>query len=151
MKAVEADRARVIARLDTMTESLDTWIDEMQTDMATQSREVPAMVRVGRTRVIPEKMDEFKALLHDQLVPAMKKSGADYGFAVARYGTPSNEIHSYLGIKAWADLDGGIGAQKAMSPEEYKAFEGKLLPMLESTEWSMWKFHPELSYVIAPK
>ena len=152
LKAVEADRARLFARLDTMTESLETWIDEMQPDMAIQSKEIPPMVRVGRTRVVSAKMGEVKAMLHDQLVPALKKAGvSDYGAAVARFGTPSNEIHTYLGIKGWADLDGGIGAQKAMSADEYKAFEAKLLPMIESTEWSIWKFHPELSYVLAPK
>ena len=152
LKPVEADLARVIARLQTTTESLETWIDEMQPDMAIQSKEIPAMVRVGRTRVISGKMDQVKALFHDQLVPALKKAGiSDYGVAVARFGTPTNELHTYLGLKGWADLDGGIGAEKAMSPDEYKAFEAKLLPLIESTEFSIWKFQPDLSYVVAPK
>jgi hypothetical protein len=97
-------------------------------------------------------MEEVKALFRDQIVPAVKKSGAsDYGVAVARFGTPANEIHSYLGLKGWADLDGPVGVEKGMSAAEFKVFQAKLQPLIESTEWSMWKFQPELSYVVAPK
>jgi hypothetical protein len=152
LKPVEADLARLFARLDTVTDGLDTWIDEMQPDTMIRSTAVPPMVRVGRTRVLSGKMDELKALFHDQIVPAVKKSGAtDYGVAIARFGTPANEIHSYLGLSGWADLDGPIGAEKGMTAAEYKAFQTKLQPLIESMEWSMWKFQPELSYVPAAK
>jgi hypothetical protein len=152
LKPVEAEMARLFARLDTVTDSLETWIDEMQPDMMVRSKEIPPMVRVGRTRVVSGKMDELKALLREQIVPAIKKSGAtDYGVAVARYGTPSNEFHSYLGLNGWADLDGPIGTEKGMSAAEYKAFLDKVGPLIESTEWSMWKYEPELSYVPAAK
>ncbi|MEY2412359.1 MAG: hypothetical protein QOD84_965 [Acidobacteriaceae bacterium] len=152
LKPVEADLARLFARLDTVTDSLETWIDEMQSDMMISSKEVPPMVRVARTRVESGKMEEVKALFRDQIVPAVKKSGAsDYGVAVARFGTPANEIHSYLGLKGWADLDGPVGVEKGMSAAEFKVFQAKLQPLIESTEWSMWKFQPELSYVVAPK
>jgi quinol monooxygenase YgiN len=152
LKPVEADIARLFARLDTVTDSLETWIDEMQPDMMIRSKEVLPMVRVARTRVVSGKMDELKALFHDQIVPAVKKSGAtDYGVAVARFGTPANEIHSYLGLNGWADLDGSIGVEKGMSAAEFKAFQAKLQPLIESTEWSMWKFQPELSYIPAAK
>jgi hypothetical protein len=144
--------ARLFARLDTVTDSLETWIDEMQPDMMVRSNQIPAMVRVARTRVISGKMDDVKAIFHDQIVPAIKKSGAtDYGVAVARFGTPSNEFHSYLGLSGWADLDGPIGTEKGMSAAEYKAFLAKVSPLIESTEWSMWKFEPELSYIPAAK
>ncbi len=110
------------------------------------------MVRTGRTKVLPGKMDEVKALFRSQIVPAVKKSGAsDYGVALARFGTPMNELHSYLGMKGWADLDGPIGAEKGMTADEYKAFQAKLQPLIESTEWTIWKYQPELSYVVAPK
>jgi hypothetical protein len=152
LKPVEAEMARLFARLDTVTDSLETWIDEMQPDMMVRSKEIPPMVRVGRTRVVSGKMDELKALFREQIVPAIKKSGAtDYGVAVARYGTPSNEFHSYLGLNGWADLDGPIGTEKGMSAAEYKAFLDKVGPLIESTEWSMWKYEPELSYVPAAK
>lgn len=152
MKGSEAEEARLFARLDTVTESLETWIDEMQPDMMIQSKDIPAMVRVGRTKVISGKMDEVKALFHDQLFPAVKKSGAtDWGVAYGRYGTPNNEIHTYLGINGWGDLDGPFGAEKGMTADEYKAFLAKLQPLIESTEFSVWKFNPELSYLAPSK
>ena len=152
LQSIEADMARMFARLDTVTESLETWIDEMQPDMMISSKVIPPCARVGRTRVVSGKMDDLKALFRDQIVPAMKKSGAtDYGVAVARFGTPSNELHSYLGLNGWGDLDGPIGVEKAMSASEFKAFQAKLSPLIESTEWSMWKYEPELSYVLPAK
>jgi quinol monooxygenase YgiN len=152
LQSVEGERARIFSRLDTATDSLETWIDEMQPDMMIRSKDIPPYVRVGRTRVVSGKMDDLKALFRDQIVPAVKKSGAtDYGVAVARFGTPSNEIHSYLGLGGWGDLDGPIGVEKAMSASEFKAFQAKLSPLIESTEWSMWKYEPELSYVLPAK
>lgn len=152
MKGSEADMARMIARLSSVTESLEYWIDEMQPDLMVRSNDIPAMIRVGRTRVLAGKVDEVKALFHDQLLPAVQKSGAsDFGVAVARFGTPTNEIHTYLGMKGWADLDGPIGAQKGMTASEYKAFEAKLQSLIESTEFSIWKFAPELSYLAPSK
>ena len=142
----------MFARLDTVTDSLETWIDEMQPDMMIRSKEIPPYVRVARTRVVSGKMDDLKALFRDQIVPAVKKSGAtDYGVAVARFGTPSNELHSYLGLNGWGDLDGPIGVEKGMSASEFKAFQAKLAPLIESTEWSMWKYEPELSYFLPAK
>ena len=152
MKGSEAEVARAIARLNSVTESLEYWTDEMQPDLTIRSNEIPPFIRVGRTKVIAAKMDEVKALFRDQLFPAVKKSGAtDFGVAVARFGTPTNEIHTYLGLKGWADLDGPVGVQKGMTADEYKSFEAKLLPLIESTEFSIWKFDPQLSYVVSSK
>jgi hypothetical protein len=152
MKGSEADVVRAIARLSGITESLEYWIDEMQPGMTLQSKDIPPMVRVGRTRVVSGKMDEVKAIFHDVLFPAIQKSGAtDWGVAYARYGTPTNEIHTYLGMKGWGDLDEPFGAQKGMTADEYKAFLAKLQPLIESTEFSIWKFAPELSYLAPSK
>jgi len=152
MKGSEADMARGIARLSVVTESLEYWIDEMQPDMMIRSNDIPPMIRVGRTRAIAGKMNELKAVFHDQLFPAIQKSGAsDFGVAFARFGTPTNEIHTYLGIKGWADLDGPIGAEKGMTADEYKAYQAKLGSLIESTEFSIWKYDPELSYLAPSK
>jgi hypothetical protein len=148
LKGSEAEEARLNGRLNSVTDSIEVWVDEMQPDLSIRSNDIPPFIRVGRTKVIASKMDEVKAIFHDVLFPAIKKSGAtDWGVAYARYGTPINEIHTYLGLKGWADLDGPIGSQKAMTADEYKAFQAKLTPLLESTEYSIWKFAPELSYI----
>jgi hypothetical protein len=148
LKNSAADLVAIFSRLNGQTDGLETWIDEMQPDMAIPSKDIPAMVRTGRSKIVTGKMDEMKAIFREQIVPAVKKSGAtDYGVAVARFGTPTNEFHSYIGMSGWGDLDGPIGAEKGMSPAEWKAFQAKLAGVIESTEWTIWKYHPELSYI----
>jgi hypothetical protein len=148
LKDSAADLATLFGRLNIETDSLETWIDEMQPDLMIRSQNIPAYVRTGRSRILPGKMDEMRALFRDEILPAYKKSGAtDYGVAVGRFGTPTNEFHSYLGVNGWADFDGPVGAQRGMSPSEWKAFEARVGTLVESTQWDLWKFHPELSYV----
>ena len=150
LKDSGADLATLFARLNGQSESLEYWVDEMQPDLVIRSQNIPPYVRTGRTRILPGKMDEMKTVFRDQIVPAMKKSGAtDYGVAIARFGTPTNEFHSYLGVNGWADFDATIGTEKGMSASEWKAFESKIGTLVESTQWDLWKFHPELSYVPA--
>lgn len=152
LKSSAADLAGIFSRLNGQTDSMEVWVDEMQPDLSFRSKEIPSMVRTGRSRIIQGKMDEVKALFHDQIVPAVKKSGAtDYGVAVARFGTPTNEIHSYIGMSGWGDLDSPFGAEKGMSAAEWKAFQGKLPGLIESTEWTIWKYQPDLSYIPAAK
>ncbi len=151
-KPVAADLARVFARLDGATASLETWVDEIQPDLLIRSKELPKMVRTGRIRTEFGKTDDLLALLKSETFPAMKKAGVSaYGVAIARYGTPNNEIHTYSSFNGWADLDAPYGLQKAMSDDEYKAYLAKLRPLVESVEWTMWRFEPDLSYVPEPK
>ncbi|HZC24681.1 MAG TPA: hypothetical protein VE866_15175 [Candidatus Binatia bacterium] len=152
LKSSAADLASIFSRLNGQTESLSMWIDEMQPDMTMPSKDIPVMVRTGRTRVMPGKMDDLKALFREQIVPALKKSGVtSYGMAVARFGTPANEVHTYLGMSGWGDLDSPFGVEKGMSPSEYKAFLAKVQTLVESTEWTIWKYQPDLSYIPAGK
>jgi hypothetical protein len=69
---------------------------------------------------------------------------------VGEFGT-SNEIHSYLGVNGWADLDGPIGAEKGMTAAEWKAFQAKVAPLIEGTQWDIWKYEPDLSYILPAK
>ena len=150
LKSSGADLASLFARLNTETDSLETWIDELQPDMAIPVKEMPAMVRTGRTRVVSGKMEDIKAIFHEQIVPAVKKSGATgYGVFLPRFGTPTNEIHSFISLSGWGDLDGPIGAEKGMTAAEFKAFQAKIAPLIEGTEWTIWKYEADLSYLPA--
>lgn len=152
LKDSAADLAAVFARLNGQTDSLEYWIDEMQPELMIRSQNIPPYVRTGRSRILPGKMEEMRALFRDEIFPAYKKAGAtDFGVAVGRFGTPTNEFHSYLGVNGWGDFDGPIGAQKGMSASEWKAFQAKVGTLVESTQWDLWKFHPELSYVVPQK
>ncbi|MGB7759831.1 MAG: hypothetical protein WBL61_08385 [Bryobacteraceae bacterium] len=151
-KPVAGDLARVMARLDGATASLESWVDEMQPDLAIRSKELPKMVRTGRIRVAFGKTDDVLAILKSYTLPAVQKAGVSaFGVAVARYGTPNNEIHTYSAFNGWADLDEPYGVQKGMSADEYKTYQARLGPLVESIEWTMWRFEPDLSYVPEPK
>jgi hypothetical protein len=140
--------AAIFARLNGQSYGLERWIDELQPDLAINSKEIPPMVRTGVSRIAPGKMDEAKAIFHELIFPAVKKSGAtSYGVAYARLGTPTNEIHSYIGLSGWGDFDGPLGSEKGMTSAEYKTLLARLSTVVESTEWTVWKFHPDLSYI----
>jgi hypothetical protein len=151
-KDVAADIARVVFRLDGATVSAETWVDELQPDIAIVGKEVPKMVRTGRTRVVSGKLDDVLAILKGETLPALRKAGVgEFGVAVARYGTPVNEVHTYAGMNAWADLDGGFGVQRGMSADEYKAYMAKIAANIVFSEYTIWRFKPELSYVPVAK
>jgi hypothetical protein len=73
------------------------------------------------------------------------------GAQVARFGTPANEAHSYLGLNGWGDFDAPLGAEKGMSAVDWKAFQAKVAPLITGTQWDLWKYEPELSYILPPK
>jgi hypothetical protein len=147
-KPAAANIAHVFDRLDGDTVSMETWVDELQPDLAVGGKEIPKMVRTGRTRVVQGKMDEVLAILRSDTLPAMKKAGVtEFGVAVARYGTPNSEIHTYAALGGWGDLDSPWGLQKGMSPEDLKAYLAKISPYIVFSQYDMWRFKPELSYV----
>ncbi len=56
----EADMARLFERLDNVTESLVNMDRRDAARVHIRSKEIPAMVRVGRTKVVSGKMDDLK-------------------------------------------------------------------------------------------
>ena len=148
-KDLATDLAPVMAKLRASDQSLEIWVDEMQPDLTIPGAELPKVVRTGRMRIVPGKLDDELALYKSDLVPALKKAGiTNFGIAVSRYGTPMNEIHTYLGLDGWTGpFDGSVGAQKVMSAEAYKAYMAKTNGMIEGIEYTIWRFQPELSYL----
>jgi len=71
--------------------------------------------------------------------------------AVARFGTPANEVHSYLGLSGWGDFDALFGAENGMSAADWKAFQAKVAPLITGTLWDLCKYERELSYILPPK
>jgi quinol monooxygenase YgiN len=148
-KDVAGELGSLFARFDGATESTEVWVDEIQPDMGFSSGAgIPKLVRTGRTRVVPDKLEEALAILKSDALPALKKAGvSEFGVAVARYGTPINEIHTFVGLNAWADFDSPWGIQKGMSADAYKAYLAKIRPDVVFSEYDLWRFKPELSFV----
>jgi hypothetical protein len=135
------------ARISQCTDSAERWIDEMIPELTMpRTNTLPKMVRSGRVYVLPGKIDEVLALYKSETFPAMKKAGVTaYGVARARYGTPINELHVYVGLNSWADLDGPLSIEKGMGAEAYQKYLAKIRPLLGKTEYTIYSFMPALS------
>jgi hypothetical protein len=105
------------------------------------------MLRVLRTRVRPEKVSEYTALVKSESLAAAKKAGLKfYTVSQVRYGEPSTEFVSVSGLSKWADLDGGLWIQKAMGEEGYQRFLAKLRPLTIESEAEIYSVVFESSY-----
>jgi hypothetical protein len=147
MKDLATQLQAIETRITQCMESIHSIVDEVLPDLSLpQSGSVP-MIRVMRSRVKPDKVNEYIALLKSETLPAMKKAGLKL-FAVSqvRYGAPNTEFISVSGINCWADLDGGLPIQKAMGEEGYQRFLAKLRPLIIESEADVFRFVPDSSY-----
>ncbi|MGB7265427.1 MAG: hypothetical protein WBC92_07930, partial [Terracidiphilus sp.] len=121
MKDQAADLARVNMRIIDCTESWSRTIEEVVPELSLpNTNTMPKMIRVLVTDVRPDKYNEYLDLQKNEILPAVKKSGAAfYNLAETRYGNSNLEVTSVTGFDSWADLDAGIGAQKGLGTEGY--------------------------------
>jgi hypothetical protein len=109
------------------------------------------MIRVVVTQVRPDKLGDYLALVKSDILPAVKKSGAkDYSIARGQFGEPSTTVISVLGLNNWADLDGGLGVEKALGKEGFQSFLLKMAPLIVSSQFDIYRFQPNLSYLPPP-
>ena len=149
MKEQEAELERISMRIVDCTESWHRVIEEVNPDLSLpDSGKIPTMIRVLVTQVRPDKVNDYLALVKSDILPAVKKSGSkDYSIAQSRFGEPAAVITSVLGFNNWADLDGGLGVQKALGKEGYHSFLLKLTPLIVSSQFDIYRFQPDLSYL----
>jgi len=151
LKEVQADLQRIGTRITQCTESLHRIIEEVLPDLSLPGGAgVPKMISVLRSRVRPDKVDEYLGLVKNEVLPAAKKSGLTvFSVSRVRYGAPTTEFISVAGLSKWADLDGGFGVPKGMGEEGYQRFLEKIRPLLVESEYAMYRFQPDLSYLPA--
>jgi hypothetical protein len=151
MKDHQGAMAAIVARLNSCGESMETEIHTMVPELTSApGKEPPPYVRAGRTTVAPGKMNEVLDLFKSDLVPAWKKAGISaYGVARVRYGAPTNQIHSFIAMKGWADLDGPPPVETAMGTAAYQAFLTKIRALTLRTEYTIYRYRPNMSYIAA--
>jgi len=150
MKEHEAQVQSIFSRIGACEESYYRVIDELLPDLSLLQTVSVQMIRVLRTRVRPEKVNEYMALVKSEVLPAMKKAGMKvYGVSQVRYGGPNTEFINVSGLDKWADLDGGLAIQKAMGEEGYQRFLAKLRPLIIDSEAAIYRFVPDSSYMPA--
>jgi len=142
--------AALTTRIVQCTEGSHRLIDELIPDLSLPQTGAVQMIRVLRTRVRPEKIGEYLALVKSEVVPAAKKAGVKlYSTSQVRYGGSNTEFVVVSGLNAWADLDGGLFIQKAMGEDGYQRFLLKLRPLTIDSEANLYRFVPESSYLPA--
>jgi hypothetical protein len=110
------------------------------------------MIRVLVTKVRPDKVSDYQALQKSEVLSAAKKAGLKgYSIAQVRYGAPSTEFVSVVGLSNWADLDGGTWIEKAMGEEGYQRFLLKLRQLIIESEAVIYRLVPDSSYSPAAK
>ena len=152
LKEHVTDLQRIGIRIIQCTESSNRIIEEVLPELSLPAtNEVPAMVRTLRTRVRPDKLNEYLALVKGEILQAAKKSGLkDYSVAQSRLGAPTTEFLSVSGFSKWADLDQPFGVAKGMGEEGYQRFLAKIRPLILESEYNVYRFQRDLSYMQAP-
>jgi hypothetical protein len=149
MKEQIAELTSIGTRISQCIESSHRVIEEVLPDSSLpQSGDLPKMIRVLRTRVRPDKVGEYLALINADALPAVKKAGwKNYTVAQERFGAPTSEFITVAPMNNWADVDGGFGLhQKTMSAEEYQRFLAKLRALTVENEYNTYRLVPESSY-----
>jgi hypothetical protein len=152
LKDQAADLARINVRIIDCTESWRRVIEEVNPDLSLPpSNDVPKMIRVLVTDVRPEKVGEYLDLVKNEILPAIKKAGVtEYNVASRRFGAPSTEFVSVLGLNNWADFDGEFGVEKGLGKEGYKALVAKVRTLIVRSQYDVYRFEPDLSYLPPP-
>jgi hypothetical protein len=152
MKDQAADLARINVRILDCTEGWRRIIDEINPDLSLpQGGGVPKMIRVLVTDVRPDKIGDYLDLVKNEILPTVKKGGVkDYTFASRRFGAPNTQFISVAGMDSWADFDGEFGAEKGLGKEGYKAMVAKVRTLIASSQYDVYRFEPELSYLPPP-
>lgn len=153
MKEHATELAQISGRITDCVESSRRTIEVVNPELSLpDSGAVPKMLRVLQSEVRPDKVRDYLALVKSDILPAVKKSGAkDYSIAQGRFGESGSTITSVLGFNNWAELDEGLGAEKGLGKDGYAALLMKTRPLIVSSQYDIYRFQPELSYLPAAK
>ncbi|MGJ5817078.1 hypothetical protein [Paludibaculum fermentans] len=141
--------AALVARTNACVESAERIVDEILPDASmARGGAPPPFVRSGKLVALPGKLNDLLTALKDETMPAMKKGGVTvWGVARTRYGGPVNEIHTYMGMNGWGDLDQPSPMRKALGDEAFQKYLAKMGSLMVSTEYTIYALQPELSHM----
>lgn len=152
LKDQAADLARISMRIIDCTESWHRDIDVVMPELSLpDSGDIPKMIRVLVTQVRPDKYHEYLDLQRNEVLPAITKAAPkSYNFAEKRFGVFGPEFVSVTGFTNWADLDGGIGAQKGLGKDGYQALVNKVRGLIVQSQYIIYRYEPDESYLPPP-
>lgn len=147
-----ADLAKINLRIGGCVQSYTVLIEELRPQLSYPQRpaQPPQMIRIARSRVRPDKIAEFEAIIKNEMLPAMQKSGqTSYTVRRVRFGAPTNEYQVSTRINGWADLDKRDLAA-VMGAEAFQRMTAKLTALTTVREVNVYRFRPDLSYGTGP-
>ncbi|MGC4054528.1 MAG: hypothetical protein QM757_36070 [Paludibaculum sp.] len=149
MSANAAAMANLSTRMLACVESMDRTFDEMLPELSLpRPATLPPFVRTAKLIAQPGKINDVLDVLKQETMPAMKKGGATtWGVARARYGVASNEVHTYLGMSGWGDLDQPSPIRKGMGEEAYQKYLTRMGSLLVSVEYNLYSLNAEMSHM----
>jgi len=153
LKPVEAEIARLTSRISHCVDRIERVADEVLPDQSfglSTQKEMPKYVRVLVTDVKPDRINDMLEAIKTEVTPAYKKSGAAlFLFSRTRFGGPTSQVRSVIGIDGWTAFDGKLPLETVLGDAGYKALLQKLGSMTLNQEAFVYKYIPEGSYVPA--
>ena len=135
-------------RIRNCVESTTTVFDQLLPELSLPRAPVPpAMLRIARERVRPDKTKEYEAVIKDVLKPAYTKAALpSLTVRRVRFGAPTNEYYISTRLSTWADLDGEPKLRKSMGEEAYQQMVAKFVSMTLTRELNVFRYRPDLSF-----
>jgi hypothetical protein len=141
-----AELARINARIVACFESSATLVTELLPDLSTPMlSEPPKLLRIARTRIRPDKVEEWKALMKSDVLPACKKAGRTLTVRQVRYGGPTNEFYVSSRLANWADA-GKNPLRESMGAEAYDRMVAKLSALTTFREVDVYRYRADMSF-----
>lgn len=143
-----ADLARINMRILSFYEAPATvLITERLADLSTpQASGPPNLLRISRTGVRPDKVEEWRAIMKNELLPAYKKAGRTLTVRQVRFGGSVYEFHVTTRVESWADA-GKNHLRDSMGAEAYDRMVAKLQALTTYLDRDIFRYRADLSYV----
>lgn len=147
--ASEQERATRTARLGQYLESVQITIDKPLPDLTINTpgeNGPPAYIHGIRIRVHSGGNEEFAAVVKNELVPALKKSGVKTLLARRTMLGAVGDYNFVEGFEKWAEMDNPESLSKVMGAEAFRKMEDKLNGLVTLREDTVWRYQPDMSY-----
>lgn len=150
--ANNAELARINARISSCIQSSNSVISEVLPDLSTPvttPAPAPTLLRITRTRVRPDKIDEWMGIVKNELLPAYKKAGRTLTVRQARFGAPTNEFTMSTRVTNWADA-GKNAIRDSMGADAYNKMVAKITALTTLLERDIVRYRADMSFAPAP-
>lgn len=149
LKAVQSEVTTMTLRMSGAADKVERHIDNVLPGLSTGlPADPPRYYRTSTVQVKPEKVDEFIALVKNEILPVWKKAGVKaYSVTQRGFGGSRYEFRLATSLNSLADLDDPIPMAKHLGAEEYKRFLARYRAMINDLEYNLYEFMPELSYL----